>query len=96
MRRKKMVETRMLLDDGEITLIEDVLDEYFTSSPQDYTFIEKSRIDQKLKERNISLSNEDILVVWRALLKASPTSIEEENFDSVRGKFEQLSLMLSV
>jgi hypothetical protein len=96
MRRLEMVETKMLLDDSEISLIEDMLDGYYLQNPQDYTFVEKTNLNAKLQKQEVKLTNDEIFTIWKAVLKADSGITSDEKFDALRGKFEQLNMMLSI
>jgi hypothetical protein len=84
----------MLLGDEEISLLEDVLDDYYLFNPQDYSSKEKKNLQDNLRLDEALLSNDEIFTIWKALLK-STAYLDNENFEGLRGKFEQLNMMLS-
>jgi hypothetical protein len=89
-----MVRTKMLLEDEEISLLEDILDDYYLSNPQDYSSEEKANLQDNLQGEEVRLSNEEIFTIWKALAK-STAYLDNDNFGGLRGKFEQLNMMLS-
>ena len=90
-----MVETKLLLEDEELSFLEDILDGFYLSRPQDYSLTEKMNLQVKLEKKEVKLTNEEIFTIWKALSNASPAEVQEDKFEGLRGKFEQLSMMLS-
>ena len=90
-----MVETKLLLEDEELDLLEDILDGFYLSCPQEYSLTEKMNLQAKLEKKEVKVTNEEIFTVWKALSNASQVEIQEDKFESLRGKFEQLNMMLS-
>ena len=87
--------TKVYLEDSSLELLENILDEYYLNYPQEYKFTEKVKLSETLLKKDIKLSNEEIDTIWRAMSKASSAFIEDSEFDTLRGKFEQLTMMVS-
>ena len=88
-----MIMTTVYIADSEVEFIEDALNSFYLECPQEYNHQDKVNLDAKLNENQVKLNNDEINLVYKALIKINKYT---EEFSSIIAKFEQLAMMSQV